>query len=274
MAPSNSPMTCSRKNLLRDFIPPLFLRVLKRMSSSFSRPFPTWEEALKHATGYESEAVIEKTFDSSYKVRKGEAVYERDSVLFDKIHYSWPLLSALMWIAARSKGELHLLDFGGSLGTTYFQNRRFLRNLVSVTWNIVEQKKLVDLGKKYFQDDRLKFYYSIDSCLGPPSLQVILFSGVLQYLEKPFELIDTIQRFSFPYVLVDRTPFVKGDQHRIRVQKVSPRIFDASYPCWFFARERFMRHFNNYEIIADFPGSGSDLYPNVQYLGFIMELRK
>ena len=274
MARSNSPLTCARQNILREFMPPLIFRLIKGMSSSFSRPFPTWEEALKNATGYESEAIIKKTFDSSFKVKKGEAVYERDSVLFDEIHYSWPLLSALMWIAARSKGEIHLLDFGGSLGTTYFQNRRFLRNLVSVTWNIVEQKKFVDLGRKYFQDERLKFHYSIDSSLGPPFPEVILFSGVLQYLEKPFELIDTIQRFPFPYVLIDRTPFVKGDQHRIRVQKVSPKIFDASYPCWFFARERFMQHFKNYEMIADFPGSGSDCYPNVQYLGFIMELRK
>jgi putative methyltransferase (TIGR04325 family) len=274
MTPSNTPTTSPPRDTLRELIPPLLIRFLKRMSSSFSRSFPTWKEALKYATGYESEAIIKKTFDSSYKVKNGEAVYERDSVLFDEIQYSWPLLSALMWIAARSKGELHLLDFGGSLGTTYFQNRKFLRNLVSVTWNIVEQKKVVDLGKKFFEDDQLKFHYSIDSCLGPPFPEVILFSGVLQYLEKPFELIDAIQRFSFPYVLIDRTPFVKGDQHKIRVQKVSPKIFDASYPCWFFARERFMRHFKNYEIIADFIGSGSDFCPSVQYLGFIMELRK
>ncbi len=274
MSRSTSPITCARKTILREFMPPVILRLLRRMSSSFSRPFATWEEALKHATGYESEAIIKKTFDSSYKVRKGEAVYERDSVLFDEIHYSWPLLSALMWIAARSKGELHLLDFGGSLGTTYFQNRKFLRDLFSVTWNIVEQKKFVDLGRKYFQDDRLKFHDNIDSCLSSLSPQVILFSGVLQYLEKPFELIDTLQNFSFPYVLIDRTPFVKGGKHRIRVQKVSPKIFAASYPCWFFAREKFMQHFKNYEIIAHFPGSGFDFYPNVQYLGFVMELRK
>jgi putative methyltransferase (TIGR04325 family) len=86
-------------------------------------------------------------------------------------------------------------------------------------------------------------------------------------------LIDSLQKDAFPYVLIDRTPFVKGDQHRIRVQKVSSKIFDASYPCWFFARERFMNHFKDYEIIAQFPGSGNDSCPGAQYLGFIMELR-
>jgi putative methyltransferase (TIGR04325 family) len=71
------------------------------------------------STGYDSEIILEKTRDALLKVKNGEAAYERDSVLFDEIQYAWPLLTSLMWVAAQAKGILNVLDFGGSLGTTY-----------------------------------------------------------------------------------------------------------------------------------------------------------
>ena len=57
------------------------------------------------------------------KVKNGDAVFERDSVIFDKIHYSFPLLSALSLTALNHNSTLNVLDFGGSLGSAYFQNK-------------------------------------------------------------------------------------------------------------------------------------------------------
>jgi putative methyltransferase (TIGR04325 family) len=85
-----------------------------------------------------------------------------------------------MWIAAQSKGELNVIDFGGSLGSTYFENRKFLQALPKVRWNIVEQNHFVDAGKKYFEDDIVKFFYNIESCVRQCSPNVILFSSVIQ----------------------------------------------------------------------------------------------
>mgnify|MGYP001500873774 CR=1 FL=1 len=48
-------------------------------------------------------------------VKNGEAVYERDLVLFDYIEFYWPVLSGVMWVAARNNGRLNVLDYGGSL---------------------------------------------------------------------------------------------------------------------------------------------------------------
>ena len=61
-------------------------------------------------------------------MKRGEAVFESDSVLFDEIKDSWPVTAALMCAAARSNGELYFLDFRWSLGSSYFQNRRFYLN--------------------------------------------------------------------------------------------------------------------------------------------------
>ena len=61
----------------------------------------------------------------AFKVKNGEAVYERDSVLFDEIQYSWGLLAGLEKAALEHDGKLCVLDFGGSLGSTYYQNKQF-----------------------------------------------------------------------------------------------------------------------------------------------------
>ena len=176
----------------------------------------------------------------------GQAAYERDSVTFDKIEYSWQLLSVLMYICALNKGNLNVIDFGGSLGTTYFQNQIFLNELNSVQWNIVEQAKFVQFGKKNFQDNKLSFYNSIEECLKSASPDVILFSSVLQYIEKPYELLNNIiSQKLFKYIIIDLTTFITGDREYLSSQKVHPEIYKASYPCWFFNEEFFFSMFTN-----------------------------
>jgi putative methyltransferase (TIGR04325 family) len=39
------------------------------------------------------------------------------------------------------------LDFGGSLGSSYFQNKKFLDALRLVEWNVVEQENFVATGE-------------------------------------------------------------------------------------------------------------------------------
>ena len=49
---------------------------------------------------------------------------------------------------AKNNDKLNVLDFGGSFGTTYYQNRKFLKHIKKVEWNIIEQKKIVQIAKK------------------------------------------------------------------------------------------------------------------------------
>ena len=69
--------------------------------------------------------LVKIKLDSQYE----RGVYERDSVLFDTIRYSWPLLSDLLRAASEDQNHLSVLDFGGSLGSSYYQNRVFLSHL-------------------------------------------------------------------------------------------------------------------------------------------------
>lgn len=49
-----------------------------------------------------------------------------------------------------------MLDFAGSLGITYYQNKKFLDKIDDMIWNIVEQESFVKTGKEEFEDDMLK----------------------------------------------------------------------------------------------------------------------
>jgi putative methyltransferase (TIGR04325 family) len=173
------------------------------------------------------------------QVKNGDAAYERDSILFDEIEYSWPLLAGLMMVAAQRGGTLNVLDFGGSLGSTYFQNRHFLSRLKRVSWNIVEQKQHVETGRKWLADDTLHFYNDIHECVTESPPDVALLSSVLQYVEYPSETLGQLLVTSAEAIIIDRTPFWSGGTDRLCIQTVPPDIYPASYPSWIFSRETF-----------------------------------
>ena len=186
-------------------------------------------------------------------MKNGEAVYERDSVLFDKIQYPWPLLANLLWIASKNGDKLNILDFGGSLGSTYFQNINYLKHLNYLKWNIVEQKNFVDCGKELFENENLKFFYTIDECIKIQKPDVAILSSVLQYLEKPYEILQELIDNLFEYIIIDRTFFLDIDNDKIMVQKVPEDIYNVSYPCWFLSKKKFLNFIkNHYILISEF----------------------
>lgn len=248
------------KDMIRLVTPPVLINLAKRLRTNgptgaygLSGDYRSWEEALAASTGYDSGIILEKTKRALLKVKNGEAIYERDSVLFDEIHYAWPLLAGLMWVAARCGGRLNVLDFGGSLGSTYFQNRVFLSALPQVRWNIVEQSSHVGLGKEYFEDDNLHFFADIADSLADTQPNIVLLSSVLQYLECPYTILDQILELPCDHVIIDRTPLWAGPTDRLCVQTIPPSIYPASYPSWIFSRPQFHAHIHaDWEIMVMF----------------------
>jgi putative methyltransferase (TIGR04325 family) len=249
------------KKTLKPWIPPAILSAIKRKPvRCFSGNYSTWEEAVSDSTGYDDPQILEKVKESLLKVRGGVATFERDSVLFKKIEHSWPVLTGLLWSSAQSKNELHILDFGGSLGSHYFQNKAFLGHLQNIKWNIVEQKNFVECGKKYFEDNHLSFYDTIEESLEKDRSNVFLASGSVQFLEKPYNFLSKVEKSGFDFIIFDRTTFLK-DEDRLTVQHVPKRIYEASYPAWFLNEQKFLGVFHQkYELTADWdlPGGGLD----------------
>ena len=185
--------------------------------------YSSWQTAMRECGGYDAGNILNKVKDSVLKVRNGEAVYERDSVLFDNIQYSQSLINSFK--KSISDNQLHVVDFGGSLGSTYFQHKELFKDIKDLKWSVVEQKHFVDCGKRDIEIEALKFYYTIDEALLTQRPHVLLLSSVIPYFEK----------------------------ERITKQIVPSFIYKASYPAWFLSEAKFIDAFlKKYELIDEF----------------------
>lgn len=244
-------------SLLKDWVPPIIWRSAKRFASSgvrFEGNFLNWQDAAASCLGYDSKLILDKVLESTLLVKRGEVAYERDSVLFDEIEYTWPVAAGLMWAAAQSGGELDVLDFGGALGSSYFQNLVFGSTLASVHWSVVEQPHYVSAGNQYLADDCLRFYDSVEQCLLERQPNVVLLSSVLQYMPDPFKIIELVNAIQAKVIIIDRTIVNRSANSKIHVQIVPPSIYAASYPCRSLSEPMLINAFKpKYNLVSKFP---------------------
>jgi len=180
------------KGVVRGCIPPILWRLLSRTRQKkdafegvhFQGEFPDWNAAVGSSFGYNDPSILEKVRLATLAVMRGEAAYERDSVTFSTPEFTWPVLSSLCH-ASTIAGErsLRVIDFGGSLGSTYFQHKRFLDVIEEVKWGVVEQTHYATIGQEQISDGRLLFFDDINVAYEQIQPQVLLLSSVLQYLQ-------------------------------------------------------------------------------------------
>jgi putative methyltransferase (TIGR04325 family) len=243
---------------ITQWIPPIFIRFFRKVGSrsiNFDGWYTEWNDANAQCSGYDQESIVNQALNASLLVSQGKAIFERDSVIFDDIQYSWPLLSGLMLAAALEDGQLKVIDFGGALGTSYFQNLRFLEQLKNIEWSIIEQKHFVALGRQHLLNETLKFYNSIQDLSAERQANVVLLSSVMQYLPEPYEILNELLLKNPKVVIFDRTSFINsGDEDRIRIQNVPEEIYKASYPCWFLSKPKLCNYLNErgYKVLESF----------------------
>ena len=232
---------------------PINQKIGTKDPETFSGDYATWEDAATHCTGYDSNIIFEKTKNAALKVKLGQAVFERDSVLFNEEAYAWQMLACLLSVGASAGGHLSVLDFGGSLGSSYFQHRKILQTLPNFNWTVVEQLHYMEFGSKNLEDGFLKFLPSIEIANDLSKPNVVLLGSVLSYLSNPFEILQKIFYSGVNSIVIDRTAFLVADRDRITIQKVCPSIYDASYPARFFSISNFKQFMlaAGFELIAE-----------------------
>lgn len=248
------------KDWIRLVTPPLLWNLMVQFKAVvfksglevWSGDYRDWSQASAMCTGYASTTILDKCKDSLLQVKNGQAKYERDGILFEEIQHSWGLLTGLQKAALEHNGQLRVMDFGGSLGTSYFQNRDLLNSVKDLNWAIVEQSHFVDCGKKYFESNQLKFYHSVEECVDQIKPNLLLLSGVLQCLENPGAWIQKFISLKIPYIILDRTPFIQLERDLLTVQNVPEAIYKASYPSWFFSDDQFLLNFKGYSLLGSF----------------------
>jgi putative methyltransferase (TIGR04325 family) len=240
------------KSIIKEFIPPFFLNYLTAFFYGWRGDYTSWKEALSHSIGYDHPAILEKVKEAALRVKQQQACYERDAVTFNQPSYSFPLLTALFFVARQYGNKIHVLDFGGSLGSTYFRNRQLIQHL-DFKWCVVEQPHFVEEGNRHFSDSFLSFYPTIRQCCETCNIHLALFSSSLPYVEDPFAVIQEVIREQIPFLFIDRMPLLTKGANRITIQKVHPAIYRASYPCHLFNEQYFLQQLEpDYSLIYEF----------------------
>lgn len=250
------------KKIVKSIIPPCMTEGFRKLKSKpeYLGNYKSFGEAQKYSTGYDDPQIFEQIKEARLKVLRGEVFYERDGVTFDAPQYFWPLLTCLLSIASNNEGNLKILDFGGSLGTTYFQNMLFIKNIPKLRWIVVEQKQFVEYGKQNLQEERLRFYDTVEEALEKEKPDVALFSSSLQYLEKPYNVLDTLQKAGLKFFIFDRTTFIQGEENRIVIQRPERTFKKSTFPAWLFGKKSFNAYFeNDYKLITEFPSIGNPI---------------
>jgi putative methyltransferase (TIGR04325 family) len=221
----------------KDYIPPIIVNLLIGMGfagNRFSYGYATWAKAQAKCSGYDSDEITQVLVRASRRVRDGEVAYERDGVEFDSIQYSWPLLAAILG-TPRSDSRLRVLDWGGSLGSTYRQNKDLLSAAgIELEWVIVEQPHLVEIGTREFSDSNLSFRTDLKS-IPEGYFDFALFASSICYVENPRKVISDIMNLGPKRMVFDRTPESRSNSDQIGVQRVGRGIYRASYPIRSFA---------------------------------------
>jgi putative methyltransferase (TIGR04325 family) len=229
--------------------------------------YRSWAEATSKSGSYNGEEILQRVLRATLEVESGQAVFERDGCTFSTVAYSWPLLSSLLWVYGREH-RLAVVDIGGSLGSTWRQNRRFLGSLKPLEWMIVEQPEFVRVGREMFQQAPLTFHTNVGECLdSQPNLALL--GSSLQYLEDPLKLLDELARSSIDYLVLDRTPTYSGKRNRLTVQVVAPHIYHGSYPCWIFGREELEGKLSQFWDLVETWTNADEAYAGFELRGYL-----
>ena len=264
------------KYILPDFLVKIINKILKRDIQIVGK-YLNWDEALNNSMGYDDNRIFDKSKKSFIKVLNNEAYYERDSVLFYKENINYSLIKILNEINFKLKRVINILDFGGSFASTYFQNRKILKNNKNFTWSIIEREQIINyvntsrIRKKIKNSySNLNFYLTIKDYLRFYSPDLVLFSSVLQYLPKPFDILKFLININVKYFLILRTPFHQFADE-IKIQIVPKHIYKSNYPIRIFNEKSFLKYFlkNSYKNIpVDFK---KEIVDNFNFKNFFLK---
>ena len=212
-------------------MPPMvgFLR-RRRDDNHFEGPQVTWESSHSDVRGYADPHLLDKVLAATLAVRDGDGAFERDSVVMHEPEIHWPLATALG--LARGAGPIRVLDFGGSLGSLYFQHLELLEVLGLGEWLVVEQQHFVDVGKEHLGSATLTFSADLAGSLKRMKPNLALFSSVLQYVKNYQQSLQAVLDCQVPVISIDRTFLTHKPSGSMWIQRVPKSIYSAQYACW------------------------------------------
>ena len=221
------------KRLVRRYIPPAVRTRINAFLGGpirYSGPYSGWKAASLKSSGYDHANILERVRETSRAVLDGKYAYEQDSVGFELPSPPESLVRAISLASDESGSPLRILDFGGSLGSSYHRSAPYLGNVRIASWLICEQPAFVKCGRSEFTFPPLQFIDDPTAALAGGSIDVLLLSSVLPYLPDPIATLQSLLELRPRRVLIDRTPLSSDGENQILVQHTSSAIYRATYP--------------------------------------------
>lgn len=240
-----------------------FYLLYDRMISSvrYMGNYDSWENASKECKGYSDVAIIDKVSSSIKKILEGSAVWERDGYLFYEPKYSYQICAAILRCAVQNNNQgVRVLDLGGALGSTYFQNRKYLNDIRNLEYVVAEQNNFTDYGHKNLENGELYFINSMEDFSSYDRFDIVLMSASLQYISNYKEVIFNIRNGKPRYIILDRV--LVGDKGRICKETVPEEIYKSSYPVRIFDEEEILNLWGrDYKLVEkDSSSVAEDVY--------------
>lgn len=250
----SDPLSGRAKRLLRSVTPPVIAEAARRRRSRGLRfdPATDWGDAARRSSGYDDEEILARAVAATRAVVAGEVAFERDTFVFHEMDTPYHVVAAVLRSGVRDGGRVKVIDVGGSLGSIYWRCRTMLSVLRHVEWHVIEQPGFVRVGRAQFSDAILQFHDDIGDVTASDVPATVLLCSSLQYLENPYEMLQSIESIPTRALVVDRTPVAELADDRIFVQHAPPEVYKASYPCWVFSRSRVMSYLDRaWDVLAD-----------------------
>lgn len=232
---------------------------------------------MKHCTGYDDPSITEKALSSILETKDQSDRYERDSSIIEGTPDF--AFNSLRWIKEFAKDKkINLVDFGGSLGSSFFQLKPFLDNY-SVKWNVIEQEHVAAVGKSKLENDQLKFFSNIQNIPDASSISTFFSSSAIQYLQDPYKVLHNLNLGRFNYLIFDRLSVIESKKDRLTIQIVPKKRYRAIYPCWFLSKKKFLNCLNElgFILVDSFSALGStEATKSIscsEYMGFVFYKR-
>ncbi|MBP2232913.1 putative methyltransferase (TIGR04325 family) [Azospirillum agricola] len=201
----------------------------------FSGPYASLALAEARSQRYDDDRIVSRLVET----RQAHLQWEG---MLDPLHQQ--LGAALLAGALRggSAGKpLRVCDFGGGLGAAYTILDAILGPSVELEWDVVETPAMARAGNAQFAQKGLRFYESIDA-LGDREHDVIIVSGVFQYLPEPVETFAQLARRPHHHMVVNRFPIREGSEEVLEdaclVQDMALIESGMFLPHWGFSRQR------------------------------------
>lgn len=240
------------------------LNRLKPRSPLYSGPYADWGAAMSSSVGYDSPYALKKVSEAVENVLNGTFSYERDGTTFEEAPKKNKLRSLLGILKASNKV---IADFGGGLGGTFINNRDIFNDTKIGNYYIIEQASFCEKGKQLAERYDLPILFESNLQSLPAKPDIVIFSGVLQYIENWDEVVSQSLLYSPSYIIIDRQPFTSNENIILVQENNGYYEQKVSYPSWILNKEQFISKFKGYKVIEEWV---SDFDPP-DHLGFLLK---